>query len=109
MAAHGRPRLVPGLDRSAAFMAAARTAAAEADAPGTAACAPLFAVADAQALPVRDGTFDAAVSALTPNNPSSAGRVPRPATSPASPPAPAGGCATRSRGPCPYGPTAPSR
>ncbi|MEU9036634.1 methyltransferase domain-containing protein [Streptomyces sp. NPDC048352] len=57
-AARCRPRLVLGVDRSAAFVAAAR-----ATAPGTAA----FAVADAQALPVRDGACDAVVSGLALN------------------------------------------
>ncbi|MFE1557617.1 class I SAM-dependent methyltransferase [Streptomyces sp. NPDC058734] len=62
VAARCRPGLVLGVDRSAAFVAAAQAAAAPAGAPG-----PVFAVADAQALPVRDGAFDAAVSALALN------------------------------------------
>ncbi|MFJ3876084.1 class I SAM-dependent methyltransferase [Streptomyces sp. NPDC090077] len=63
VAARCLPELVLGVDRSAAFVtAAARTAAAEYGARG-----PVFAVADAQALPVRDGAFDAAVSALALN------------------------------------------
>ncbi|WP_241695277.1 methyltransferase domain-containing protein, partial [Streptomyces sp. C] len=64
VAARCRPGLVLGVDRSAAFVAAARAATAPAGTPG-----PVFAVADAQALPVRDGAFDAAVSALALNFP----------------------------------------
>ncbi|MFJ5549491.1 class I SAM-dependent methyltransferase [Streptomyces sp. NPDC093225] len=53
-----RPRLVLGLDRSPGFVAAAAAAAP------AAAC---FAVADASALPLRDGVCDAAVSGLALN------------------------------------------
>ncbi|MDC0770509.1 class I SAM-dependent methyltransferase [Streptomyces sp. HD] len=54
------PRGVVGCDRSEEFVSAA---AARAPAPDS----PRFVVADALALPVRDGAFDVAVSALTLN------------------------------------------
>jgi SAM-dependent methyltransferase len=56
-----RPRLVLGCDRSADFV---RTAARATESAGTPAH---FTVADARALPVRDGACDVAVSALTLN------------------------------------------
>lgn len=58
VAARCAPRTVLGLDRSAGFVDAARTSAS-----GPA----RFAVADALALPVRDGACDAAVSGLALN------------------------------------------
>ncbi|MET8246356.1 class I SAM-dependent methyltransferase [Streptomyces sp. NPDC005202] len=58
VAAGRRPRVVVGIDRSEAFVRAARTAAAD-----STCCV----VADAMALPVRDASFDVAVSALTLN------------------------------------------
>lgn len=75
-----RPRLVLGVDRSEAFARAAadgaaagctaddRSAADRGSADrGSAGSACRFVVADATALPVRDGSFDVAVSALTLN------------------------------------------
>ncbi|MFC9325688.1 class I SAM-dependent methyltransferase [Kitasatospora sp. NPDC057015] len=58
LAARYRPRVVLGLDRSAGFVASARAAT---PAPAR------FAVADAQALPVRDGWCDGVVSGLALN------------------------------------------
>ncbi|MDI3407391.1 class I SAM-dependent methyltransferase [Streptomyces cavernicola] len=59
VAARCRPELVVGVDRSAGFVAAARTAVAEGPA--------WFAVADGSALPVRDSMCDVAVSGLVLN------------------------------------------
>ncbi|GAA4305131.1 class I SAM-dependent methyltransferase [Streptomyces venetus] len=58
VSARCRPRTVPGVDRSEGFVRSARIAA-----PGPA----HFVVADAMSLPLRDGTWDAAVSGLTLN------------------------------------------
>ena len=58
IAEHASPRSVRGLDRSAGFVAHAR---AQVAGPAT------FGVADARALPVRSGAFDAAVSGLVLN------------------------------------------
>ncbi|MFJ3723173.1 class I SAM-dependent methyltransferase [Streptomyces sp. NPDC090045] len=58
VAARCRPRAVVGLDRSPAYLRAARAAA---PAPAS------FAVADASALPLRDAVFDAVVSGLALN------------------------------------------
>ncbi|EFL33601.1 methyltransferase type 11 [Streptomyces viridochromogenes DSM 40736] len=58
VSARCRPRTVLGVDRSEGFVRSARIAA-----PGPA----HFVVADAMSLPLRDGTWDAAVSGLTLN------------------------------------------
>ncbi|MFJ8634866.1 class I SAM-dependent methyltransferase [Streptomyces sp. NPDC093568] len=61
VASRCHPREVVGCDRSEGFVGAAARATA------TASGAPRFVVADALALPVRDGVFDVAVSGLTLN------------------------------------------
>lgn len=63
VAARHRPREVVGCDRSEGFV----NAAARATAPASGTGSPRYLVADALALPVRDGTFDVAVSGLTLN------------------------------------------
>ncbi|MES5820491.1 methyltransferase domain-containing protein [Streptomyces sp. RG80] len=67
VAARCRPRTLLGLDGSAGFVATAR---ATASGPAH------FAVADAQALPVRDAVFDTAVSGLVLNFLPTPGRAP---------------------------------
>ena len=64
VAARHRPRAVVGCDRSEGFVGAAARSKAPASTTGA---APRHLVADALALPVRDGVFDVAVSGLTLN------------------------------------------
>lgn len=67
IAAQAAPEAIAGVDRSRAFVAHARARAGGAGRP--------FLVADAQALPFRDGAFDAVVSGLVLNFAADPGRM----------------------------------